>query len=147
MSDEKAFGGEPLKNVMQYNSIAMRVSIDEWADTYEMQPLFTSKFTDALAKEFDYKALGVADPGKVQVLPDEPVKVERKPLREYLLESFSEDAVDAYMLRRAASEARWEARKRWEKSWRGRTVLVWREVRSRVRGAWDVLRHGIVDDY
>lgn len=139
----EAFGGQPLKNVMQYESLNMRVSIDEWADAYQMKSLFTSRFGDALAKKFDHEVLGVADPGKVQVLPKEPMKVERKPLRDYLLESFSEDAVDAYMDRRAAFQAEVEARRQWEASYRGRIVLAWREAKVRVRGAWGVLLCGV----
>lgn len=72
----------------------------------------------------------------------------REPLREYLLRRWTADEVDAYFTRRAESDARAAAYRRWSATRRGRITLRWRAFRDesarRIRLAWRVIRRGDV---
>lgn len=71
----------------------------------------------------------------------------RQPLREYLLERWSEDEVDAYF-KRDAEFKEWAAKnEHWRTSVRGRITLKYRFVRGRLAETWDVFRHGKDDGY
>lgn len=71
----------------------------------------------------------------------------RKPLREYLLEWWPEDEVDAYFKRDAEFKEWADKNERWRKSIRGRITLKYRFARERLAETWDVFRHGRDDEY